>query len=135
MRHLMWACTVLLTLAVSPPAAAEVEWDVIKTLSLEKKPLDVAVSEDGQSVYVLLQGGRVQIHGAGGNLRESLDLGFSADSIALSPAGTILYAAGGKEKSVRVIRQEIVQQISAEGSPGKGAEDAPVTVAVFNDFQ
>ena len=135
MKHLMLLCTALLVLAAALPAAAEVEWDVVKTLALEQPPLDVAVSEDGRSIYVLLKGGGLRIYSAGGQLRESLDLGFSADRIALSPAGTLLYAASGEEKSVRVVRLEFIRQISTEGSPVKGAEDAPVTVAVFNDFQ
>jgi DNA-binding beta-propeller fold protein YncE len=112
-----------------------VEWDVIKTLSLEKKPVDVAVSADGKGIYVLLKGGKVRIYSAGGQLQESLDLGFPADSIALSPAGNLLYAASKEKKSVQVVRLEFVQQISTAGSPVKGAKDAPVTVAVFNDFQ
>lgn len=132
-QPLLVAAALFLGLAL--PASAEVEWDVVKTLSLEKKPLDVAVSADGKEIYVLLKGGEVQIYSAGGQLQESLDLGFPADSIALAPAGNLLYAGSGENKSVQVVRLEFVQQISTAGSPVKGAKNAPVTVAVFNDFQ
>jgi DNA-binding beta-propeller fold protein YncE len=135
MRYLVLLCAAFMAVALAVPASAEVEWDVVKTLSLEKTPLDVAVSADGKSIYVLLKGGKVQIHSAGGQLQESLDLGFPADSIALSPAGNLLYAASTEKKSVHVVRLEFVQQISTAGSPVKGAEDAPVAVAIFNDFQ
>jgi DNA-binding beta-propeller fold protein YncE len=135
MRFLLILCTVILALGPAAPASAEVEWDVVKTLSLEKKPLDVAVSADGKSIYVLLKGGKVQIYSAGGQLQESLDLGFPADSIALSSAGNLLYAASGEKKSVQVVRLEFVQRISTAGSPVKGAKNALVAVAIFNDFQ
>jgi hypothetical protein len=135
MRFRMVVCVAFLALAVALPASAEVEWDVVKTLSLEKKPLDVAVSADGKSIYVLLKGGKVQIYSAGGQLRESLDLGFPADSIALSPAGNLLYAGSKENKSVQVVRLEFVQRINTAGSPVKGAKNALVAVAIFNDFQ
>jgi len=135
MRQLIALCAVVAAVVAAVPAAAEVEWDVIKTLSLERKPLDVAVSADGKSIYVLLKGGGVQVYSAGGQLQESMDLGFPADSITLSPAGNLLYAASKEKKSLQVVRLEFVQQISSAGSPVKGAKNAPVTVAVFNDFQ
>ena len=124
-----------LSLSLSVPVGAEVEWNVVKTLSLDGEALDVAVSADGKGVYVLLRGGQVQIYSPGGKLQESFDLGFPADSIALSPAGNILYAASGDGRSLQVVQLVFVQKISTAGSPVKGPESAPVTVAVFNDFQ
>jgi hypothetical protein len=36
---------------------------------------------------------------------------------------------------VEVIALDFIRKINATGSPSKGRTDAPVTVAVFSDFQ
>jgi DNA-binding beta-propeller fold protein YncE len=135
MRYPLLLCTAILALSLAVPATAEVEWNILKTIPLEGKPLDTVLSPDGKRMFVLLQGGKLQVYSSGGELQESLDLGAPADGIALSPKGDLLYVRSGEKKTVQVVRLEFVQQISTAGSPVRGPESAPVAIAIFNDFQ
>jgi len=135
MKYPLLLCTAILALSLAVPATAEVEWDILKTITLEGKPLDTALSADGKRMFVLLQGGKLHVYSAGGQLQESLDLGAPADGIALAPKGDLLYIQSGEKKTVQIVRLDFVQRISTADSPVRGPESAPVVIAVFTDFQ
>jgi hypothetical protein len=83
-------------------AFGSVEWNIQKTLKLNTQPLDVAVSKNGNSIFVLTKTGKILIYSPDGELKDKIDVG---------------------------------NHIDITGSPFKGAENAPVTIAVFSDFQ
>jgi hypothetical protein len=117
------------------PAWGEVDANILRTLKTDGKPLDIEVSADGARIFVLVDGGRILIYSAAGALEETLELDGPADSIALSAKSDLLYAVSEAGGTVQVLRLEFVQKISYEGSPTKGLQNAPVAIAVFNDFQ
>jgi len=127
--------TALLVLGMAVPVTAEVESKVVKSIDLEAKPLDAATSPDGTRLFVLVEGGKVLVYSPGGELQETLVLEKPADGIELSKSGDILYLRSRERKTVDIVRLEFVQDITVGKSPVKGAANAPVTVAIFNDFQ
>ena len=116
-------------------AAASVEWNVQKTLQLESAPIDVAVSPDGKQIFVLTEQGQILIYASGGPFLDKIDVGNQFDHIKVGPGGDYLVLNSRKNKSVQVIMLDFIQDINVSGSPFKGSENAPVVVAVFDDFE
>ena len=116
-------------------AAASVEWNVQKTLQLESAPVDVAVSADGKQIFVLTEQGQILIYASGGPFLDKIDVGNQFDHIKVGPGGDYLVLNSRKNKSVQVITLDFIQDINVSGSPFKGSENAPVVVAVFDDFE
>jgi DNA-binding beta-propeller fold protein YncE len=121
--------------ATPAPSAAEVQWELLNRLETETRPLDVAVSADGKSVFVLAEGGTVLIFAADGKLMDKLAVGPQAERIAVDPEGERLYVTHRQGKRVDVIQIDYIREINIAGAPFKGGEKAPVTIAVFSDFQ
>jgi DNA-binding beta-propeller fold protein YncE len=127
---------VLLLMVASGAMGSEtVEWEVLNTLELEASPLDVAISPDGKSVFVLTDEGNIYIYEVNGGLTDKIEIGETIDQIKLDPQGMLLFATSRQNKTVKVIELDFIKQISTQGSPYKGLEDSPVVIADFSDFQ
>ncbi len=118
-----------------PEAVAEVESQVLKTLNLDKTPIDVVTSADGKVLFVLTEGEVLVYTKAGTTLSGRVPVDAGANQIAVSPRGDQLYLTNGKTNSLTVINVAFVQTIDVAGAPFKGPAAAPVVVAVFDDYQ
>ena len=116
-------------------AQAEVVKGQAKTIQLESKPMDMAVSADGKYTFVLAEGGRVLIFDRNGQLQDTLKVSDSAVSIGTSPAGDYLYLADSKANTLEMVQISFVVNIDTSGLPFKGPANAPVVIAVFSDYQ
>jgi WD40 repeat protein len=120
-------------------ASDNVEWNVYKTLQLDATPIDVAVSPDGRRFFVLTERGEVVIYSSSGpsagKIEARIDVGKHVDQLKLGPKGTSLVLSSSKNKTVQIVTFDFIQEINVSGSPFKGPEDAPVVIAVFDDFQ
>ena len=127
---------VIVLLSVSTlRASAAVEWSILKTLKLEAAPIDVAVSADGRRTFVLTDQGKIIIYGPNAVEEDAIDVGADVDKIRVGPEGDILFLNSRTDKSVKVISLDFIQNINVSGSPFKGPADAPIVIAVFDDFQ
>ena len=115
--------------------AADVEWTIKKQLHLKASPLDVSTSIDGQWIFILAQG-EVLVY----SIREDkvvnripVDKGF--DRLTHSPTNNMLVLSSRSGKTVKIIQLEVIHNIALTGLPFKGSEHAPVTMAVFGDYQ
>jgi hypothetical protein len=136
MRSLKIALGVLtLLMAAAGPCPAAVEWQILKSLNTGARPVDVAVSADGKSVFVLTDDGTLSIYSSDGALTEKISLGYPAERIAVAPDGERVYVTPRQGQRVDVVQLDYVRPINVSGAPFKGAEKAPVTIAVFSDFQ
>ncbi len=134
-RFAVFLMTLLLVLTWSARSPADVEWDVIKTLKTEKKPIDAAMAPSGKMIFVLTNEGEVLIFSSDGALKDSIAVGEAIDGIKVGAREDILLLTSRKNSTVQLVTLDFVQDINVSGSPFKGLADAQVVVATFNDFQ
>jgi DNA-binding beta-propeller fold protein YncE len=126
---------VALLVVSAGPCPAALEWEILKSLNTGARPVDVAVSADGKSVFVLTDDGAVSIYTVDGALSDKITVGSQAERIAVAPEGDRLYVTYRQGRRVDVIQIDYVRQINIAGAPFRGSEKAPVTIVVFSDYQ
>jgi protein-disulfide isomerase len=114
---------------------ATVEVTIHRTLTLEETPVDTAMSAGAKYIFVLTDKGKLLVYTPDGKLSDTLSVDKSIDSIKAGPREEILLLVSSKKKTVQVAVLEFVQEINVTGSPFRGTADAPVTIALFTDFQ
>lgn len=125
----------LLLFTVMAPAAfaANVEGRLVQSLSLAGPPLDVAISPDGRQLFVL-EAGKLSLYSIRGELLGEYALTSKVSRIeAQSPTLVLLY--GPESNQVDYLVLEVLHEVNTSGAPAKGPADAPVTIALFDDFQ
>jgi len=119
-----------------PPAAqAGLEWKIIKDLDVKAAPLEVASSMDGRRLFILTPGEILVYSVPEDAVTERIPVGREFDRIALLTQPDRLAISSSAKKTLQVILLETVHKIDAAGLPFKGPKNAPVTVAVFSDYQ
>ena len=126
---------IILCLYLTMPALAKTEYQIRQKLQLEHEPIDMLVSSNNKWIYILNAEGQIIIYRTSGQLRDTIDIGPDIDQIKSGPRDDMLFLLSRKSKSVQVITIEFTEKITTQGSPFKGPAEAPVTVAVFTDFQ
>jgi DNA-binding beta-propeller fold protein YncE len=134
-RFIIGLAALALLVAAAGSCPALVEWEIIQSLNTVGRPVDVAVSADGKSVFVLTDDGTLSIYTSDGALTERISLGYPAERIAVAPDGERIYVTPRQGKRVDVVQLDYVREINLSGAPFKGRANAPVTVVVFSDFQ
>lgn len=116
-------------------AHAAVEWSVIKQLELGTKSLGMAMSPEGDKLYVLVKG-EVRVYSpVDGTLLDRIQVDKAMDSIAYSPRNQALILSNSTSGVIQFVHLEFTVEIDVAGRPFKGPENAPVTIAVFSDYQ
>ena len=122
-------------LGLTMPALARTDWQVRQRLQLEQAPIDMLVSSDNKWIYILTSDGSIVIYSTRGQLKDTISVGSDVDQIKAGPREDMLFLLSRANKTVQVITIDFVENISIQGSPVKGPADAPVTVAIFSDFE
>ena len=129
----------LLTLTIafcfSFSAFAKVELDITKKIPLEYKPLDLAVSPDGSTAYILCQNKIVLYSLRENKATDTIPIKGEFTQISLSPKGEQLFLTDTKAKEVSIIRISEIFDHKIGGSAVIGKADAPVSVFAFLDYQ
>ncbi len=123
-----------LALTISP-AYAELEKTLVKRQVLDKAPVDIAQSVSDGRLFVLLEGGAVQIFSADGQQQDRFEVGAEVTTLEVSPDGQRLYLGNTKSNELQFLDLSYVQKLPVNNAAVKGAEDAPVTITLFDDFQ
>jgi len=114
---------------------ADVEWKIIKDLDLKTTTLDMASSVDGKWLFILTPGEILIFSTPEGTVTSRIPVDKDFDRIAALPRPDMFTIASSAKKSLQVILFQTVYTIDVTGLPFKGPQDAPVTVAVFDDYQ
>lgn len=131
----------LLTAATMPvsanvsDSASTLEWDVESQWQLTATPVDIAHSLDGKYVFVLAEDHKVYVYNSAGKLEGSVPVDTGVTAIDIAPRAEKLYLINNKTKSFSALTIDFIRNIDTAGSPYLGPEDAPVTVALFTDFE
>jgi len=139
MKRVLYFMSLLVFFVVSvgfaTSALAELEWTFRKQVPLTSAPLDNAVSADGQLLF-MLSAGEILVYSLTENKTiNTIPIESEYDSIAVSPRGNSLIVTSSAGKSLKIIDLEFIYNIDISGLPLKGPADAPVTIAVFSDYQ
>lgn len=126
---------VIVLFATASWVHAAVETSLQNTLQTEAVPIDVTVSSDGRSIFVLTDEGNVVVYDNLGKLKETIKVGSHIDQIEIGPGGERLFATSRQNKTVEIILLDFISNIKTGGSVFKGPEGAPVTIVVFSEFQ
>ena len=116
-------------------ASAELEWTSRKPVPLTSAPLDNAISADGKLLYIL-SAGEILVYSLTENkTMNTIPIDGEYDNIAVTLKGNSLIVTSSAGKSLKIIDLEFSYNIDISGLPLKGPADAPVTIAVFSDYQ
>lgn len=125
----------IMCVGLAIPALAKTDYQVRQKIQLEQSPIDLLVSSNNKWIYILNSEGQIIIYTTRGQLRDTIDVGPDVDQIKAGPRDDMLFLLSRESKSIQVITVDFTEEIMIQGSPIKGPADAPVTVAVFSDFQ
>ena len=114
---------------------AEMQVELNKRQPLDKTPLDIAQSVSDGRLFVLLEGGTVQILSADGQIQARFQADADVTTLEVSPDGQLLYLGNAKRNELQFVELSNVYDLPVNNSAIKCPVDAPVTVMVFDDFQ
>jgi hypothetical protein len=126
---------VLFMPSVTPGSVTEIEWTTSGQLDLKAPPVDICPSADGKWLYVL-SAGEISIYSfAERKIVNRIPLDTAFDRLVFVKEMNSLLAMSRSNNKVQIIRLDVVYKFTTTGLPYKGAKDAPVTIAVFSDYQ
>lgn len=125
----------LASVSMSTAQLIDVDWTQLHQLKLESPPLDVASTPDGELIFILMSG-KVAIYNNGSlNQLNQIPIEAGYDRMAYAADSRMLVLTNTSTRELKSIRVSRVFEISTEGSPSMGPENAPVTLAVFDDYE
>ena len=134
-HYISFLIAVTFVACLSTSVLAEIEWSIVDHIALEDSPLDIAVSRDGETVYILCEK-NILIYSARQNkVTDTIPLTGKFSQIALAPEEGILLLTDAREKQVSIIQVSQVYDIEIGRSPIIGKTDARVNVFAFVDYQ
>ena len=114
---------------------AGMDLTLIKQTNLDVQPLDIAISPDGKMIYVLARGEILVYSIDEGKVSNRIPIDKQLDKLICDVEDNILILSSSSSKTLKIIRVDFKYKISIDGLPFKGPADAPITIAVFDDYQ
>ncbi len=109
--------------------------DHLQTMTTEEPPLDVVIPANGRYIFILTQGGRVNVLGPDGRSLGKIIVAATVEGIEASPDGSILFLRDRQSKNIQIVAVEYLAEINTTNAPFLGKPGAPVVVTVFSDFE
>ncbi len=97
--------------------------------------LDMVHSLDGKHVFFLTRNKQVQIFTTKGELLGAMPVSADVTHIDISPVGDKLYLFDSSKKRFDAASIVFQRNIDTTSAPMKGAENAPISIVIFTDFQ
>ena len=114
---------------------AEVDTTLIKQTNLDVQPLDIAASTDGKTIYILARGEILIYSIDEGKVLNRFPIDKDFDKLTYSARNNVLILTSTSSKKLKIIQVDVIYKIAVDGLPFKGPANAPVTIAVFEDYQ
>jgi protein-disulfide isomerase len=113
----------------------DVAWVSLGQKDLEAQPLDIATSSDGKWAFILTQGAVLVYSILEERIVRSIPVDPGFERLDYSEKGQHLILVSPQRRSLLMLRVDAVYELRLEGLPFLGPKDAPVTLAVFSDYQ
>lgn len=113
----------------------KLEWEVVRKFNITGEPIDIAHSLDGKYAFVLTDKNVISVYDQTGTLQGNIPVEAGVNAITIDPMGQFLHLSDTTSKTFSTIALNFVLNISTAKAPIKGDVNAPVTIAVFSDFQ
>jgi len=114
---------------------AEIDLTLIKQTNLDVQPLDIAASVDGKTIYVLARGEILIYSIDEGKVSNRIPIDKNFDKLTYAAKDNVLILTSSSSKTLKIIQIDFIYNIAFDGLPFKGPANAPVTIAVFDDYQ
>jgi DNA-binding beta-propeller fold protein YncE len=114
---------------------AKIEWKVLDSIPLEDKPLDITISRDGATAYILCKKKILLYSTQENKVTDAIPITGSFSQIAISTDGERLLLTNTKKKQISIIQISKVYDIEVGQSPIIGKANAPINVFLFFDYQ
>ena len=114
---------------------AEIDTTLIKQTNLDVEPLDIAASVDGKTIYVLARGEILVYSVDKGKVSNRIPIDKGFDKLTYAAKDNVLILTSSSSKTLKIIQVDFIYNIALDGLPFKGPANAPVTIAVFDDYQ
>jgi hypothetical protein len=115
--------------------AVNVEWTISEKINLKAPPDDMCASADGKWLYILSAGEITVYSFAEEKIVNRIAIDTTFDSMTCVKEKNSLVVTSRSGNMVQIIQLEEVYQFDASGLPFQGSKKAPVTIAVFSDYQ
>ena len=110
----------MLCLFVAHNVSARIEWEVLKQIPLADTPLDIAISNDGATAYILSDK-NILIYRIHENIiSDTIPVGGKFSQIAVSEDGERLFVTDVESKQVSIIKVSLIHEIETGQSPAAG---------------
>jgi hypothetical protein len=114
---------------------AEIDLTLIKQTNLDVQPLDIAASVDGETIYILARGEILIYSIDEGKVSNRIPIDKDFDKLTYSAKDNVLILTSTSSKTLKIIQVDFIYKIAIDSLPFKGPADAPVTIAIFEDYQ
>jgi hypothetical protein len=116
-------------------AHGQMEIEAKKRFNLDAAPLDIASSLEGTKIFVLVEGKVLVYSVSDDRLTDAVPVDRDLDRLTLTPRGNLLVLSSSSGKRIELVSLRTIVKIDVSRLPFKGPENAPVTIAVFSDYQ
>ena len=133
------ALTLIGAMGFSLPVQAKMDSEVSSSFKSAASPIDLASAVDGKHVFVLTKG-QIAIYTRDGKLKDTIAVDPSFDHLSVSGLSLAnldekIFLSSSQTGVVQEISYSFIVNIDTSDSPFMGPENAPITIAVFSDFQ
>ena len=129
------AMAVALWAGTAAVVRAEVEWDLVDNIELHDTPLDVVMSADGETAFILCPNNIKVYSTRAKKVTDTIPVEGRFTQLTLSPDGETLWLAEAEKKRLAIIRVTRIWDLQIGQSPVIGDPQAPVSLVVFTDYQ
>ena len=120
---------------VSQTFSQDVDWRLMKEISLNDPPIDVVTSFDGSYIFILTATAVLVYARSVDKIVNRIPVDTAFDKLSYSGAKNELILTSTNSKALRIIKIYPLFQINTSGLPSVGPPNAPVTVVVFDDYK
>jgi len=127
---------ILVGLVLMPQVVhARIETEEIGRFNLDRPAIDFAMSADEDLIFVLTDRAVVVYSISGNRVETRIPVDGLFDRITYNYRDNTLFLSSSQSGTFKVVRIDKLFDIDISGLPVKGPATAPVTIAVFNDYQ